>query len=102
MRPSDLNECAVVSQISPSGHSPHHETPNTVNAILTGWLEYAGSGGAPPLCGEGEVLEMKVGGCVGWVYLRLSYLLRGTRRRSLWTDVVVHLQQSHGVFYFGS
>ncbi|CAN0015657.1 unnamed protein product [Pylaiella littoralis] len=46
-------------EISPSGHSPHHETPNTVNALLAGWLEYAsGSGGSPPLSKEGEVLEM--------------------------------------------
>lgn len=49
-------------EISPSGHSPHHETPNTVNALLAGWLEHASSGGPAPLSGEGEVLEMEVGG----------------------------------------
>ncbi|CAN0501884.1 unnamed protein product, partial [Scytosiphon promiscuus] len=46
-------------QVSPSGHSPHHETPNTVNALLADWLKYATTGGPPPLSGAGEVLEMK-------------------------------------------
>ena len=53
-------------EISPSGHSPHHETPNTVNALLAGWLEHAGSGAPAPLSGEGEVLEMEVRGRVRW------------------------------------
>ncbi|CAM9193935.1 unnamed protein product [Laminaria digitata] len=47
-------------QVSPSGHSPHHETPNTVNSLLAGWLEYARNGGSPPLSKDGQVLQMAV------------------------------------------
>ncbi|CAM9623686.1 unnamed protein product [Hapterophycus canaliculatus] len=46
-------------ELSPSGHSPHHETPNTVNALLADWLKYANTGGFPPLSGDGEVLDMQ-------------------------------------------
>ncbi|CAM9481957.1 unnamed protein product [Ectocarpus sp. 4 AP-2014] len=46
-------------EVSPSGHSPHHETPKTVNALLDDWLEYASAGGSPPLSRDGEVLEMQ-------------------------------------------
>lgn len=45
-------------QVSPSGHSPHHETPRTVNALLVKWLAHARHGGTPPLSGADDVLEM--------------------------------------------
>lgn len=48
------------SQVSPSGHSPHHETPETVNRLLSRWLNYAQSGGSPPLSEEGDVLQATV------------------------------------------
>lgn len=52
--------CTIPLKVSPSGHSPHHETPRTVNALLVKWLAHARHGGTPPLSGADDVLEMAV------------------------------------------
>ena len=39
---------ATYYEVSPCGHCPHHEAPEVVNRLITGWVAAVGAGAPPP------------------------------------------------------